>query len=864
MKAVHVQKITKWLLMLSLAVLLTSAINGQHRENPFVRAGEFLIDSTLVYIPGSGTSPSVAFSGTTYIAVWTNNSTASYANITAARISQSGVLIDSAGILVSSIPAQQIDPSIAFGSTTYLIVWSDNRGGTYDIYGTRMNAAGIVLDTADILIALSSIDLLTPAVVHSGSSFFVIWKEQLSPTTGYIQGVRISEAGTIIDTIITINYQPIAFISPSLSFDGRNFFAVWAVATHLYGARVDSGGALIDTTNIQIATNPGYKTNPSLSFDGNNYLVVWQDNRNGSTDIFGARIDTGGTVLDTLARPLIVHNDNMEYPALTFTGETYLLAWQDARFAGTDIYVARVNTEGVVIDTNGVPVSAALPNEYEPALAFSGASQLLIAWSVGDSSIAGSRIDTSCALIDSISFALSVAVCPQWNPQVASNGNQYLVAWYDNRNATDLNIYGARIDTTGSVLDATMIPIATHAVNQQLPTVAGSPENYLIAWQDDRFANIYAARVDTAGSLLDPSGFPITTANHEQEAPAAIFDGTKYFVVWHDRRNASGIGIYGTGASTSGIVLNPAGIRISYISGMDERYPAIASNGQCYLIVWNRYPNGLAAAVTDTSGVVIDTVTIAHTLAADAYPCVTSDGTNFLVAWEDIRNAESDIYVTRLDSSGAILDSSGIPLCIVSGSQVHPTAVWDGTYYTVVWEDYRNTSSDIYGARVTNTGSVFNRFSVVTQDGNQFMPSIVDGAGAHLMLAYAGFADSIGTEPVNTIRIWGSLFVPPAGIAEENPKSSRSDISLHFLVNPARSKTTISYTIVQKGNVSLTIYNASGRKVKNLVHSHLRPGRYTVTWNGIDANGIPVQSAVYFCCLQIGSERYIRKVVFFR
>jgi hypothetical protein len=400
-------------------------------------------------------------------------------------------------------------------------------------------------------------------------------------------------------------------------------------------------------------------------------------------------------------------------------------------------------------------------------------------------------------------------------------------------------------------------------VNQQLPVAAGSPDNYLIAWQDDRFANIYAARVDTAGTLLDPTGFPLTTANHEQQAPNMIFDGSKYFAVWHDRRNVSGTGIYGTRIATSGTVLNPAGIEISYLSGENERFPALANNNGRFVIAWNRDPNILAAAVTDTSGTVFDTMIISSTIASDARPCVASDGASFLVGWEDIRNAESDIYVTRLDSSGAILDSSGIPLCVVSGDQRHPIVAWDGTYFSVVWEDYRSTLSDIFGARVSTDGSVFNRFPVVTQEGGQFTPAITSGAGAQLLLVYAGFADSLGNQLINTTRIWGSCFNPPASITEEKPGSNRNSMLLHLVTNPAHAKAQLWYSIPRGDKVLLTVYDASGRRIRTLACEYQTAGRYGITWDGLDDYGESVKSGIYFLCLRVGSERCTRKVAFF-
>jgi hypothetical protein len=861
MKPVTAKKTTACAILIFLIASFACATSA-HGHTP-MRAGEFLIDSTLIYLPASGRSSATCSDGTDYLSLWIDESPESYTNICGTRIAHNGIVIDSACICLSYIPTLQSNPAIAFGETTYLAVWSDNRSGNYDIYGTRVNPDGEVLDMDNILIASSPNNLLTPAIAYGGSSFFVIWKEQLTPSNGYIRGTRVSEMGMVLDTILTINNLPLAYVSPAVSFNGRHFLVAWAIGTFLYGARIDTSCGLIDTTNIQIATNPGYKGNPSVSFDGTNYLAVWQDNRNGSADIYGARIDTAGNVLDPSALPIVTRSDNLENPSLTFTQDTYFLAWHDARSGITGIYATRVGTNGVALDTGGVVISTTTIHQREPSLAYNGAADLLITWSVDDNGIAGSRVDTSTALIDSIPFKVSLNVFSQWNPRLAFNGSQYFIAWHDGRNGTDFNVYGARIDTSGNVLDHTPIPIATQVVYQQLPAVAACGENYLIAWQDDRFANVYAARVDAAGTLLDPTGFPITTANHEQEAPAAIFDGAKYFVVWHDGRNVSGTGIYGTRVTTSGAVLNPAGIMISYLPGVDQRHPAIATNGMHYIIAWNRDPHTLVAARTDTTGAVTDTMTITHTLASNAWPCVASDGADFLVVWEDNRTTESDVYAARIDSSGTVLDSAGIQLSVAPGDQMYPSATWDGTYYTVVWEDHEYNASDLSGARVTNSGSVFNRFPLVTSEGNQFSPAMVRGTGDNLLLGYAGFADSLGTRQINTIRIWGNLFIPPAAIFEEVPGKNSDPLCLRIETNPSRSLVQLSYAIAREGDVSLAVFDAAGRKLRSLVNTRHTPGRYRFTWNGKDGSGAPVQSGVYFFVLESEDLRFTRKAVFF-
>ncbi len=845
-----------------------SASFAHNWDNPFTRSNEFLIDSNIVYIPATGSSPSIAYDGTNYFVVWVDNSIENDYNIYGSRVNQSGELIDSAGIIISNAPDNQINPSLVYNGINYLVVWSDLRNGSYDIYGTRVSTSGIVLDTADIFISSSiSYDLLTPAVTFGGRYFFVVWKEQLSPTTGYIRGTRIDTSGIVIDTLsIVINSTPIAYVSPDVSFDGQNFFTVWTIATHAYGARIDTSGTVIDTINILIASNPGLKANPNVAFDGIRYAVIWQDNRNSSYDIYGARVNTSGVVIDSSAIGIVSMNSDLKYPRIVFNGENYLLTWEDYRAGYPDIYGARVDTSVVLLDSIGIPISTHFNEEFQPSVAFDG-SNFLIVWSETDKGIYGARLDTTGLLLDSTGINVSSTVYAQWHPSCSFDGRNYFVVWQDKRNDIDYNIYGARVDTTGAIIDPDPIPISTEVVNQQFCKVAFSPVNYLVVWQDDRFSNIYGARVDTTGAVLDPSGFTVGGGPWEQESPSITFGAENYFVVWHDRRNVSGIGIYGARVSISGTVLNPSGIQISYVQDYEELYPTIAFNSENYLVVWYRLSSLLYAALVDTSGQVIDSFVITDNIDHLSHPSITSDGTSYFVAWQDDRNADLDIYGSRVNSSGTILDTTGIPISTSSGNQVCPSVAFDGTDYIVLWEDYGNVFTDIYGARVSTAGIVLDTFTVVTQEGNQFSPALVKGPDEELLVTYSGFVDSINTRPANTMRIWGSLFIPPVGLKEDIPISKPLHFSLkQNFPNPIFSETQITYSIPRNSNTTtnLKIYNSTGQQVKNLVNKNQLPGFYTVRWDCIDDKGKPVPNGIYFYRLSVGKNIAVKKIVVIR
>lgn len=63
--------------------------------------------------------------------------------------------------------------------------------------------------------------------------------------------------------------------------------------------------------------------------------------------------------------------------------------------------------------------------------------------------------------------------------------------------------------------------------------------------------------------------------------------------------------------------------------------------------------------------------------------------------------------------------------------------------------------------------------------------------------------------------------------------------------NPFNPTTDINFAIPKKSNVTLTVYNMLGKKVKTLVNENMAAGNYSVSWDGTNSNGEQVSSGIY-------------------
>jgi hypothetical protein len=81
--------------------------------------------------------------------------------------------------------------------------------------------------------------------------------------------------------------------------------------------------------------------------------------------------------------------------------------------------------------------------------------------------------------------------------------------------------------------------------------------------------------------------------------------------------------------------------------------------------------------------------------------------------------------------------------------------------------------------------------------------------------------------------------------------------------NPFNPTTTIRYSIASAGRVTLNIYNAAGQLVRTLIDEEQAPvqGGFSKVWNGMNEQGEPVASGVYFYQLTAKDFSQTKKMV---
>jgi hypothetical protein len=88
-----------------------------------------------------------------------------------------------------------------------------------------------------------------------------------------------------------------------------------------------------------------------------------------------------------------------------------------------------------------------------------------------------------------------------------------------------------------------------------------------------------------------------------------------------------------------------------------------------------------------------------------------------------------------------------------------------------------------------------------------------------------------------------------------------TDYGLSNYPNPFNPETTVSFILPSARDVTLSIYNLRGQKVKTLHEGLLPGGFHRMAWNGTDSQGKSVGSGLYFAKLEDGKHSQTRKLM---
>lgn len=188
----------------------------------------------------------------------------------------------------------------------------------------------------------------------------------------------------------------------------------------------------------------------------------------------------------------------------------------------------------------------------------------------------------------------------------------------------------------------------------------------------------------------------------------------------------------------------------------------------------------------------------------------------------------------------------------------------------IVWIDRRNDPSDwqfeVFFAYSTDSGQTFSTNVPVSDvfvgplpEPNSWMGEYI-GIDVDTGTAYVAWTD---TRMGNRDIFFDTVSNPPTGLKEGNGNTLRPEI-LAISPNPMRRKVELLFQVSETGPVSIGIFSASGRIVKNLSLYEVQKGKNMVTWDGRNDKGIRVKSGIYFVNLKAEGTSIVKSLLLLR
>ena len=293
-----------------------------------------------------------------------------------------------------------------------------------------------------------------------------------------------------------------------------------------------------------------------------------------------------------------------------------------------------------------------------------------------------------------------------------------IVVWEDHRNNWSV-IYAQRMDANGEArwTGNGMKVCTTSPYKQGFPVaVSDGSGGVIVVWMDYRYgtdnARVFAQRIDGGGNRLWlAAGVPVCPGGYFQGWPCIVPDGSGGAVIgWMDYRAVGGTpDIYAQRLDNSGAAMwAVAGVPVC-TANSNQDYPVAASDGAGgAFFAWN----DLRTADVEIRVQKIDSlgapkwypngVTFFSAINEQWLQIVPDGGGGAIVCWTDVRGGEEDIFAERVDKNGALAwDRNGVAVCNLGSDEYQPAMIPDGAGGAIVaW-----TNGNIFAQRITGSGS---------------------------------------------------------------------------------------------------------------------------------------------------------------
>jgi len=777
-------------------------------------------------------------------------------NILAQRLSIEGDLLwgDIAGLPVCTLESHQIEPALCSdGQNGAFIVWTDFRDRDdrrFDIYIQHINGDGNRL-----------------------------WGDQDG-------GLPLcTDAGSQRDVKIEMSNPGSAIV---VWRDSREFEQDFC----LYGMKISGNEEMVrewqPEQGIAVAVAEREHANPNLCYDGEEGAYVsWEGGRyDVEVNIYVQRLDSDGQRMWGDGGMVVCGADDEDENGRAgevisrFANEGCIVSWTDFRLGYSNIYTQRLNPAGDIFwEEDGRPIARGFSNSSGiQRLLPRGNGEFVLVWQDGRFGDQGSVPFVQFCRDEEeiVGFDLEPMGIPVMPPvegggsmsdAIISENGSTIVVWTNRPPDQSRSIYLQKIGVNGDFLwDEAGVRCAEYDFDQSHSHICSDGENGVInTWEaanEDEVDDIYIQRISQDGEpLWGESGIQVTDTERNEFIGAIIPDGEGGAVlVWKTYSLETEGDLYIQRVDSDGDKLWGENGRIVCNERNSQSSPNLLRHPDGYVIIWT---DGRNAGLNDIYGQFVESdgsfrwgesgfpICSAENHQQYSNATIDNDG-NIWVVWVDERWIDSergkDLYLQKIGNG---LDELGRPplrfpagdirVCGAIRDNYRASIVHDGFRGVwIVWRDDRQGGfySDIYATHINSAGQPFEGWEM---DGNLLCGAPYDQQSPQIgLLEPNGDTGCVivwederskGQETFKNIYVQ-RLDDDMASVGEMPLVQIPSAYSIDSVYpSPFNSQTIVTITIPKDGQVSLGLFDISGRFIREVSSKWFPSGQHQIPIN---------------------------------
>ncbi|HVE70073.1 MAG TPA: hypothetical protein VNI54_01795 [Thermoanaerobaculia bacterium] len=598
-------------------------------------AGEVLdLTNLILGVGGTIERPQVVWDGGAYVVVWTQIGYDSAtgrkpARLWMTRVSADGRIVSPARVIQDAATSGKSDFLASNGNVTVVAYLSEDPRTMSDVKALVLDRHGNVL--YDQTLPTTNGPREDVNVATSGSDFVFAWTTYIGGEP-YIEAASLDGNGEYLATSARIVGDG---ISSAIASNGSQYVIVArrVIGEPAWISRVVTAELASVSPTCQVAAGTTGLEDANVVFRNGQYdFIAWRPDPTPYDALVTTRVDLAGCATGGL-RDLSTITVEVAYamPAVATNGRSVIAVWTHSR-AGEGRYdiAARIYSGTSQLGPATLPLllSRSANTQRKVQIAH-GNGETMAAWIEADGSVWAGRVGTG-------GRGIRLSTTAWDSVRTTFDGSNFVVAWSDG-----IEIFVRWIDPVNETV------VRAHDINENNPgdlALATIAEATYVAWIDD-FSRVRLARIGNgvAGVVsVTPQDDEVVLANPalSSNGSALLVGWTENFHPFFDPPISVPAKVWAARVTPQLTILDTAPLLVGDEPDIDAGPPAIASDGNDWLVVWDGDGLGVRARRVFRDGRLDGD---APTLLVKGFaPGIAFDGVRYAVAWQDLYGGGSD------------------------------------------------------------------------------------------------------------------------------------------------------------------------------------------------------------------------------